>query len=60
MPKYEVMWKELRYVKCVAEVVADTETQAIKSAQNYEHNVDEIEGDCFEQYGAFVKEIEED
>lgn len=39
MPTYEIKWKELRYVTCVAEVDADTQEEAIKIAQSYEVDV---------------------
>lgn len=59
MNKYEVVWKELRYVKCVAEVEATTKKEAIELAQDYEVDVDEIPGDTYEMFDARASLIED-
>jgi len=59
MPTYEIVWKELRYVTCIAEVEADTKEEAVAKAQSYEADVEEIPGDGFEQFEAYVKVLEE-
>jgi hypothetical protein len=59
MPRYEVVWEELRYVTYVAEVEAKSEWDAIKKAQDCEAYVKEIIGDCYSTFDASVREIEE-
>ena len=59
MKKYEVRWKELRYMNCSAEVEAETVEEAIKLAQDYEFDVYEVTGDCFEIYPGQAIEIED-
>lgn len=59
MPKYQVTWKELRYVFCSSEVVADNEKEAVEKAQAYTEHVYECPGDTYDIFEGEADLIEE-